>query len=47
MNFVLSLLFSSILVGGLAFIDVIQYTWSTVGLLTGVLMILTYLVVMR
>ena len=47
LNVVLSLIFASVLVWGLDFIDVVTFTWTNVGLLTVILVILTHLVVMR
>lgn len=46
MNLVLSFLFSSVVVGGLAFIGMMDFSWGTVGLVTAGVMILTYLVIM-
>lgn len=45
MNLVLSAVFAYAVVWGLSFIDVLEFTWQTVGILTGLLMVVTYLVV--
>lgn len=45
MNLVLSAAFSALVVWGLSFIDLLEFTWQTVAALTGVLMVVTYLVV--
>lgn len=47
MNAVLSFVFSTIVVTGLAFIDVVAFTWRTVGVATIGLMVLTYFVTIR
>jgi len=47
MNVVLSAIFASVIIWGLAFIDVVTFTWTNVGLLTLVLVLITHLVVMR
>ncbi|WP_132059250.1 hypothetical protein [Halorussus amylolyticus] len=45
MNLVLSAVFASTVVWGLAFIDVLEYEWRTVAVATGILMVLTHVVV--
>ena len=47
MNLVLSALFSTTVVWGLAFLDVLEFTWRIVGLATLGLMLLTWILVMR
>lgn len=47
MNAILSFVFSTIVVTGLAFIDVVTFTWRTVGVATIALMVLTYFVTIR
>jgi len=47
MNVVLSAIFASVILWGLDFIDVVTFTWTNVGLLTLVLVLITHLVVMR
>lgn len=45
MNLVLSFVFSWGVVSGLEFIGVIEFSWGRVAVATGVLMILTYMVI--
>jgi hypothetical protein len=45
MNLVLSAAFAALVVWGLSFLDLLEFTWQTVAVLTGVLMVVTYLVV--
>ena len=45
MNLVLSVAFASFAVWGLSFLDVLEFTWRTVAVATGLLMVVTYLVV--
>lgn len=45
MNLVLSAAFAALVVWGLSLLDLLAFTWQTVGVLTGLLMVLTYLVV--
>lgn len=45
LNLVLSAAFASLVVWGLAFIDVLTFAWETVAVATVALMVLTYLVV--
>lgn len=45
MNLVLSAVFASVVVWGLAYIDMLAFTWQSVALLTGLLMVVTHLVV--
>lgn len=47
MNAVLSGLFTSIVVFGLDFIGLLEFTWPTVALGTTVLMLLTWVVILR
>lgn len=47
MNLVLSGLFSTFVVWGLAFLDMLTFEWRTVGIATLGLMLLTWLIVMR
>lgn len=47
MNVTLSFLFSAVVISGLDFVDVIDFSWQTVGLATAGLVILTHLVVLR
>ncbi|HET7323353.1 MAG TPA: hypothetical protein VFJ06_03390 [Halococcus sp.] len=47
MDFVLSLVFCTVVIRGLAFIDVLAFSWSTVVLATVVLAAVTYLIVLR
>lgn len=44
MNLVLSLVFASLIVTGLAFVGLVDYSWTAVALLAALLMVLTYLV---
>jgi hypothetical protein len=45
MNLVLSTVFAYAVIWGLSFIDLLSFAWRSVGILTALLMILTYLVV--
>ena len=45
MNLVLSAAFGTLVIWGLSFIDVLEFGWQNVAVLTGLLMIVTYLVV--
>lgn len=47
MNLVLSAAFSGVVVRGLAFVDVLAFTWRAVAALTLVLFVVTYVVVLR
>lgn len=47
LNLLLSGLFSALIVFGLSFLGVISYSWRTVGMATAVLMVVTWVVVMR
>ena len=47
MNLVLSAAFASIVVAGLAFLGVAEFTWQTIAVATLILMLLTWVVVMR
>lgn len=45
MNLVLSLVFASLIVTGLAFVGLLEYSWTAVAILAAILMVLTYVVV--
>lgn len=45
MNLVLSAAFATMVVWGLSFLGVIEFGWVTVALATGLLVIVTYMVV--
>jgi len=45
MNLVLSSAFASLAVWGLSYLDLLAFTWQTVAVATGIVMLLTYLVV--
>ncbi|WP_137284143.1 hypothetical protein [Halorussus salinisoli] len=45
MNLVLSAAFASLVVWGLSYLDLLAFTWPTVAVATGLVMVLTYLVV--
>jgi hypothetical protein len=45
MNLVLSAAFGTFVIWGLSFIDVLEFGWQNVAVLTGLLMIVTRLVV--
>lgn len=47
LDVVLSFLFSAMVISGLAFVDVVPFTWSRVLGSTAVLALLTYLAVLR
>ena len=47
MNVALSVAFSAVVVRGLAFIDVLSFSWEIVALGASALVVLTYLVVLR
>ncbi|MFB6205194.1 MAG: hypothetical protein ABEJ05_01510 [Haloglomus sp.] len=47
MNLVLSLAFSYVVVWGLDFIDTVAFSWQLVGTMTLVLMVVTWLLVLR
>lgn len=47
MNALLSVAFSALVVWGLAFIDVLAFSWETVAFGAAILFALTYLVVLR
>lgn len=47
MNFVLSFVFATAVIGGLDFINVVVFEWTTVGVATLALVIVTYFVVLR
>lgn len=47
MNAVLSATFGAFVVWGLAFIDVLAFSWETVAFVTAGLFALTYIVVLR
>jgi hypothetical protein len=47
MNVVLSVAFAALVVWGLAFIDVLVFSWGTVALGAGALAALTYIVVLQ
>jgi len=47
MNVALSGIFASVVLWGLDFIDVMTFTWTNVALLTGILVIVTHMVIMR
>lgn len=47
MNLVLSFAFSAAVVWGFAFIDVAEFSWTTVGLATLTLFLITWVLVMR
>lgn len=44
MNLVLSLVFAALIVTGLAFVGLLDYSWTAVALIAALLMVLTYLV---
>ncbi len=46
-NIVLSFLFTLMVVTGLEFIDLLAFRWRTVAIGTGVLVLITHVVVMR
>jgi len=45
MNLVLSAAFATMVVWGLSFLGVVEFGWETVALATGLLVIVTYMVV--
>ena len=45
MNLVLSAVFATVVIWGLSFIDVVAFGWRNVAALTGLLMVVTYLVI--
>ncbi|MFC7082050.1 hypothetical protein [Halorussus caseinilyticus] len=45
MNLVLSSAFASLVVWGLSYLDLLTFAWPTVAVATGIVMLLTYLVV--
>lgn len=47
MNLVLSFIFSYMVVWGLSFVDMLEFSWQTVGFATLGLMIVTHLLVLR
>ena len=47
MNLVLSAAFASIVVAGLAFLGVAEFTWQAIAVATLLLMVLTWVVVMH
>lgn len=47
MNIVLSFLFSLMVVTGLEVIDLLEFRWRTVAIGTGILVLITHVVVMR
>jgi hypothetical protein len=47
MNLVLSFLFSGIVVRGLAFVGLAEFSWTNVGLATAFLFLVTWVVVLR
>lgn len=47
LNLLLSALFSATVVFGLSFVGVLTFAWRTVAIGTAVLMVLTWLVVLR
>ena len=47
MDLVLSFVFATAVVGGLAFLGVLAFAWDTVALAAGVLAFVTYAVVLR
>lgn len=47
MNLVLSAAFASVVVAGLALLDTLEFTWSTVAAATLALTVITWIVVMR
>jgi hypothetical protein len=47
MNLVLSFVFSSFVVWGLAFLDMIAFDWGTVAFATAILVFITHIVIMR
>lgn len=47
MNLVLSFLFSGVVVQGLAFVDLAEFSWTNVGLATALLFLVTWVVVLR
>jgi hypothetical protein len=47
MNVVLSVAFAALVVRGLAFIDVLAFSWGTIALGAGALAALTYIVVLQ
>lgn len=47
LNFVLSAVFSAVVVFGLSFVGLLEFDWTTVGLATTGLVLLTWLVVLR
>lgn len=46
MNLVLSVAFSLVVVGGLAFVGTLEFTWGAVAAATLALMVVTWIVVM-
>jgi hypothetical protein len=47
LNLLLSFVFTTVIVWGLAFIDLATFSWTTVGLATLVLFLITWVVVLR
>ena len=47
MNLVLSAAFASVVVAGLAFLGVMEFTWTTIAVATLILVVITWVVVMR
>ncbi len=47
LDLLFSFLFSTTVVSGLAFVDVVPFTWSRVAVATVALAVLTYLAVLR
>lgn len=47
MNLILSFLFTLMVVSGLEFIDVLAFRWRNVAIGTGVLVLITHIIVMR
>lgn len=47
LDLVLSFLFSWLVLSGLAFVDVTEFTWAKVGLATVALALITYMAVLK
>jgi len=47
MNFIFSFLFSGLVVQGLDFVGVAEFSWTNVGLATAFLFVITWVVVLR
>lgn len=47
LDLLLSFVFSTVVVSGLAFVDIVPFTWGRVAVATVALAVLTYLAVLR